>query len=169
MNSEAARNKQLVRDMLTALVRNQVGLMGDFWWEDMIWVGPPGIGTMRGLQQFEYDLRATFLHAFPDKQAGENILLAEGEWVAAEGFFHATFARDWLGIPATGRPTRIRYTDFWRAEVRQGVRKLAENRVTIDILHVLEQSGHDISKVLRFVGARPPQCFEEQAKGAPPP
>lgn len=164
MNNETARNKQLVHDMLTALVRNQVGLMGDFWWEDMIWIGPPGIGTMRGLQQFEYDLRASFLHAFPDKQAGASILLAEGEWVAAEGFFHATFARDWLGIPATGHPTRIRYTDFWRAEVRQGVRKLAENRVTIDILHVLEQSGHDINKVLRFVGARPPQFFEEQAK-----
>lgn len=158
---EAGLNKQLVRDMLAALVKNQVGLMGDYWWEDMVWIGPPGIGTMRGLQQFEYDLRASFLHSFPDKQMGESILLAEGEWVAAQGYFHATFARDWLGIPATGRSTCIRYTDFWRAEVRGGVRKLAENRVTIDILHVLEQVGYDVGKVLRYLGARPPVYFHE--------
>ncbi|MCY3936721.1 MAG: nuclear transport factor 2 family protein [Chloroflexi bacterium] len=158
---EAELNKQLVRDMLAALVKNRVGLMHDHWWEDMVWIGPPGIGTMRGLHQFEYDLRASFLHSFPDKQLGESILLAEGEWVAAQGYFHATFARDWLGIPATGRSTRIRYTDFWRVEVRGGIRELAENRVTIDILHVLEQSGYDMGQVLRYLGARPPESFSE--------
>ena len=83
---ETALNKQLVRDMLSALVKNRVGMMADFWWEDMIWVGPPGIGTMRGLQQFEYDLRASFLHSFPDKEMGESIFLGEGEWVVAQGF-----------------------------------------------------------------------------------
>ena len=59
------------------------------------------------------------------------------------------------------RATRIRYTDSWRAEARGGVRKLAENRVTIDILHVLEQSGYDIGAVLRYPGARPPVYFNE--------
>jgi len=157
-------NRQLVLDMLAALRLNRVGLMADFWWEDMVWEGPPGIGTMRGLQAFEHDLRASFLHSFPDKfdRGGRDILIAEGEWVAAEGHFHASFARDWLGIPATGRATRIRYTDFWRAEVRDGVRKLAENRVTIDILHVLEQSGYDVKALLRYVGARPPSHFAER-------
>ena len=161
MSDETEFNRQLVLNMLAALSQNRVGLMADFWWEDMVWEGPPGIGTMRGLRAFEYDLRAAFLHSFPDKfdRGDRGILIAEGEWVAAEGFFHATFARDWLGIPATGRATRIRYTDFWRAEVRSGVRKLAENRVTIDILHVLEQSGYDVNQVLRFVGAQPPAFF----------
>lgn len=161
MTDEAALNQQLVKDMLAALVKNRVGLMGDFWWEDMVWLGPPGIGTMRGLHQFEYDLRASFLHSFPDKQLGESITFAAGQWVAAQGYFDATFARDWLGIPATGRLTRIRYTDFWRAEVRGGVRKLSENRVTIDILHVLEQSGYDVKQLLRYIGARPPEHFDE--------
>ena len=45
--------------------------------------------------------------------------------------------------------------------VRGGVRKLAENRVTIDILHVLEQSGYDIGAVLRYPGARPPVTCHE--------
>ena len=39
----------------------------------------------------------------------------------------------------------------WRAEVFGGIRKLAENRVTIDILHVLEQSGYDVGQVLRYL------------------
>ncbi len=156
---EGQANKELVRRMLSALRENRVGLMGDYWWEDMVWVGPPGIGTMRGIQQFEYDLRASFLHSFPDKFGGDSILIAEGEWVAAEGYFFGTFARDWLGIPASGAATRIRYTDFWRAEVRDGVRKLAENRVTIDIAHVLEQAGYDMSQVWRFVASQPPDFF----------
>ena len=45
--------------------------------------------------------------------------------------------------------------------VRGGIRKLAENRVTIDILHVLEQSGYDVGQVLRYSGARPPVYFSE--------
>ena len=40
--------------------------------------------------------------------------------------------------------------------VRGGIRKLAENRITIDILHVIEQSGYDVGQVLRYSGARPP-------------
>ncbi len=169
MKTETESNRQLVVNMLAALRQNRVGLMADYWWEDMVWIGPPGIGTVRGLPAFEYELRASFLHSFPDKfgRGERGILIAEGEWVAAEGHFHATFARDWLGIPATGRPTRIRYTDFWRAEVRGGVRKLAENRVTIDILHVLEQSGHDVNQVLRFVGARPPAFFAAGQEAGP--
>ena len=45
--------------------------------------------------------------------------------------------------------------------VRGGIRKLAENRVTIDILHVLKQVDYDVKKVLRYSGARPPVYFSE--------
>ena len=37
----------------------------------------------------------------------------------------------------------------------------AENRVTIDILHVLEPVGYDGGQVLRYLGARPPVYFHE--------
>ena len=45
--------------------------------------------------------------------------------------------------------------------VRGGIRKLAENRVTIEILHVLDHLGYDVGKVLRYSGARPPVYFSE--------
>ena len=51
--------------------------------------------------------------------------------------------------------------DLNKQRVRGGIRKLAENRVTIDILHVLEQLGYDVKKVLRYSGARPPVYFSE--------
>ena len=53
--------------------------------------------------------------------------------------------------------------DFWRVEIDQesDERKLAENLVLIDILGVLEQCGYDVNKVLKFVGSKPPEFFED--------
>ena len=53
--------------------------------------------------------------------------------------------------------------DFWRVEIDQesGELSLAENLVFIDILGVLEQCGYDVNKVLKFVGSKPPEFFED--------
>ncbi len=56
----------------------------------------------------------------------------------------------------------MRYMDFWRVEEVDGERKLVENLVLIDILGVLEQAGYDVNKVLKFVGSKPPEFFDEQ-------
>ena len=81
---------------------------------------------------------------------------------AGTGYQTTTFARDRLGIPAYGQKIKMRYMDFWRAEERDEERKLVENHVLIDILGVLEQAGYDVNKVLRFVGSKPPEFFEQQ-------
>lgn len=157
----AKANKQLVRDMYAALNENVLGLMKQYWREDMVWQGPAGIGTMRGLDEFEYDYRQPFIRSFPDKHATDIVRIAEGDWVAATGYQDTTFAEDWLGIPATGQKIRMRYMDFWRIEEENGERKLAENLVLIDILGVLEQAGYDVNKVLKFIGSKPPEFFDE--------
>jgi len=158
----AEENKQLVEEMYEALNENVLGLMQRFWKDDMIWEGPAGIGTMNGLDEFEFVYRKPFIKAFPDKQATDIIRIAEGDWVAATGYQDTTFADDWLGLKANGEKIRMRYMDFWHVEVDEntGERKLAENLVLIDILGVLEQCGYDVSKVLKFVGSRPPQFFD---------
>jgi hypothetical protein len=53
--------------------------------------------------------------------------------------------------------------DFWRVEVDEetGERKLAENLVLIDILGVLEQCGYNIENVLKFVGTKSPEFFDD--------
>lgn len=162
MGEVERRNNRLVDDMYEGLNQNHTGNMGDYWFEDMVWYGPAGIGTKRGLKEFDFDYRRAFIHSFPDKVGRDVIRLAQGDRVAGTGYQTATFARDWLGIPATGRQIKIRYMDFWRVEERDGVRKLAENHVLIDIPGVLEQAGYDVDKVLRFVGSKPPAFFEEQ-------
>jgi hypothetical protein len=57
----------------------------------------------------------------------------------------------------------MRYMDFWRVEVDEetGERKLAENLVLIDILGVLEQCGYNIENVLKFVGTKSPEFFDD--------
>ncbi len=158
------RNRQLVEDLYATLNENVLGSIDRHWKPDMIWDGPAGIGVKRGVEEFENDYRAAFIHAFPDKSAADVVRVAEGDWVAGTGFQDATFAKDWLGIPATGKPVRVRYMDFWRIEDDgNGNPKLAENLVLIDILGVLEQAGYDVNAVLRYVGSKPPEHFVENA------
>lgn len=157
------KNKQLVADMYAAMNKNELGLMDAYWRSDMIWEGPAGIGTKHGIDEFEYDYRQAFINSFPDKHATDLVRISEGDWVAAAGIQETTFSEDWLGIPATGKKITIRYMDFWHIETdpESGERKLSENQVLIDILGVLEQAGYNIEKVLKFVGSKPPEYFEE--------
>jgi predicted ester cyclase len=164
---EAADNtpgyKQIVADMYDGLNQSVLGIMDRYWFDDMVWAGPAPIGTKHGLGDFEHNYRQAFIHAFPDKHADEVIRIAAGDWIAGAGYQYTTFAQDWLGIPATGKRAHVRYMDFWRVEERDGVRKLAENWVLIDVLGVLAQAGYDVNAVLSYVGTRPPAYFTEQA------
>ena len=159
---EEQDNKQLIEDMYEAMNKNVLGLMKKYWFEDMVWEGPAGVGTKHGLQEFEEDYRRDFINAFPDKHATDLVRVAEGDWVAGAGHQDTTFANSWLGIPPTGKKIRIRYMDFWRIATDEstGERKLAENLVLIDILGVLEQAGYDVEKVLKFIGSKSPEFFE---------
>ncbi len=153
-------NKNLIAEMYAAMNRNELGVMERYWTADMVWDGPAGIGKKVGVAQFEAEVRAPMIQALPDKVGTDHVRIAEGEWVAAAGTQEATFAKDWLGIPATGKPVSMRYMDFWRIEAVDGVPKLAENWVLIDILGVMEQAGYDVKKVLKFVGSKPPEFFD---------
>ena len=156
-------NKQLVDDMYAALNRNELGLMERYWTSDMVWDGPAGIGVKHGIDDFENNYRDAFIRAFPDKHAEDVVRIGEDDWVAGTGFQDTTFVHDWLGIPATGEKVEVRYMDFWRVatDEQTGERKIAENLVLIDILGVLEQAGYDVNKVLRYVGSKPPEYFDD--------
>ena len=153
----AEKNKQLVADMVDGLNDHIIEGMEQYWTEDMVWYGPAGIGTKRGLKDFQENHQTPFLHAFSDKQANDKIRIAEGDYVAATGYQDATHTGDYLGIPASGKRVKIRYMDFWRVEED----KLVENWVLIDLLDFLEQVGYDVEKVLKFIGSKPPEFFEE--------
>ncbi len=158
-----SESKDLVARMIAALNEHVIEGQEEFWTDDMIWRGPAGIGTKDSLKRFQDEHQRPFLHAFSDKKAIEEINIAEDEIVASSGYQEATHTGEWLGIPASDKQVKIRYMDFWHVDVDEesGERKLAENLVLIDILGVLEQCGYDVNKVLKFVGSKPPEFFED--------
>lgn len=153
----AQDNKDLVDRMYKGMNQNVVGVMEAFWTEDMVWYGPAGIGTLRGVKEFEEGVRRPMIAAIPDKVGYDEIRIAEGDYVAATGYQHATHTGEWLGIPASGKHITLRYMDFWRVEGD----KLKDNWVLIDILGFLEQVGYDVKNVLKFIGSKPPSFFDE--------
>ncbi|MFY7856847.1 MAG: ester cyclase [Rubrivivax sp.] len=123
--------------------------MPRFWHPQMMWYGPGGIGTTRGVDGFQRHHQAPFLHAFPDRRGnGHRARFAEGPYVASTGWpsVVATFAGDYLGVPATGQRIGMRVMDWWRHDGRL----LTENWVLIDLPHLMLQAGVDLLAPLQI-------------------
>ncbi len=117
--------------------------MPRFWHPQMMWYGPGGIGTARGVSGFQRHHQAPFLHAFPDRRGnGHRARVAEGPYVASTGWpsVVATHAGDYLGVPATGRRIGMRVMDWWRHDGQL----LTENWVLIDLPHLMLQMDVDL-------------------------
>lgn len=78
-----------------------------------------------------------FRAGFPDFRVTVEELLGEGDLVATRGFFTGTHRGAFMGVPATGKPIRVGYMDFWRLEGGQAV----ENWVQMDLLGLMQQLG----------------------------
>ena len=140
----AKHNLELVRRMYEALNAQDLDAHDKYWTRDMIWHGPPGFGDIQGLEGFKYQVLKPSYTAFPDYYAKNDIELADGDWVAATGYLTGTHRGVWMGLPATGRPMRMRFSDFWL--VRDGL--LSENFVMVDTIDVMNQLGVDLMKAI---------------------
>lgn len=89
--------------------------------------GPEGMRQMLGM----------FFMGFPDMRVEVEDIVAEGDKVATRGYFTGTHNGDFMGIPATGKPIRVTYSDIWRIEDGKGV----ENWVQMDMLGLMQQLG----------------------------
>ena len=121
--------------------------MPRFWHPEMMWYGPCGIGSTRGIAGFQRHHQQPFLSAFPDRRgAGHRARLAEGAFVASTGWpsVRATHRGAYLGVPATGRPIGMRVMDWWRHDGHW----LRENWVLIDLPHLLLQMDVDLLAAL---------------------
>lgn len=126
-----------------------------FWDEkNMMWYGPGGIGTTRGLKGFQENHQSPFLKAFPDRGVFEEnestnfVNIAEGNYTCHFGYpimngKHT--GRGWLGLKPSNESFTIRVMDFWR---RDGS-KLKENWVMIDMIDLLEQFNVDVFQLLK--------------------
>lgn len=144
--AESQKSVDLVEAMLNGLVKyDQISLNSmeqhKYWHpEKMMWYGPSGIGTMRGLQGFEDYHQRPFLEAFPNRKGGNHkARFGDGNYVATTGWpsIFATHEGSYLGVPATGKQITMRVMDWWRREED----KLVENWVLIDLIDLFLQLG----------------------------
>lgn len=137
----------------------------DHWHPKMMWYGPAGIGTTRGLSGFVEGHQLPFRKAFHRPQgtfeevmaertrhgAGHYIRIGDGPYSVTGGWpsvYAVHNGSGFCGLPATGRPVFMRVMDFYLHH--EGL--IRENWVPIDMLDLLRQMGRDL---LAEAGARP--------------
>lgn len=133
----AEHNLDLVGRMDDSL-NAQLDAHDAIWTEDMIWHGPPGLDDVIGRTAFKYEV-LLFYAAFPDCDAKNDIEFDDDTWVGATGFVTGTHSGPWMGLAATGKPMRMRFSDFWRVR---------ENRMMVDHVDVFKQLGVDLMKMV---------------------
>lgn len=118
--------------------------MRKYWHEDMIWYGPDGIGTGKGIYGFEY------VHELPWELSMSNInhgnhfsRFAENNFVASGGYpsiYCTHTGSEIFGIPASNKDITVRDFNFWRIESE----KIIEDWCILDVAHILHQLGVDV-------------------------
>jgi predicted ester cyclase len=130
-----------------------------YWHPKMMWYGPAGIGTTRGLQGFVDYHQLPFRRAFPKRKGGGQwdeiaeikakhggghyIRIGDGAYSVTGGWpsvfaFHS--GPDFLGLAATGKAVTMRVMDFYLHH--EGL--IRENWVPLDVLDLLMQMGVDV-------------------------
>ena len=149
-DAEAHREGRL-REALLAMPQR------DHWHAKMMWYGPAGVGTTRGLDGFVNHHQAPFRVSFPNRKGGATLNESRdadgdgsgGHYVQiGDGPFSVTggwpsvramhMGGEWLSMAATGKPIGMRVMDFYWHD---GL--IRENWVPIDIVDVLHQMGFD--------------------------
>ncbi|WP_299842775.1 ester cyclase [uncultured Paracoccus sp.] len=129
------------------------------WHPRMMWYGPSGIGTTRGLEGFVDDHQLPFRIAFPNRKGGGQwdeigalkaqhggghyIRIGDGPYSVTGGWpsvFALHQGGGFLGLGPTGRAVTMRVMDFYLHH--QGL--IRENWVPLDVLDLLRQMGVDV-------------------------
>ncbi|MBD9650103.1 ester cyclase [Ensifer sp. ENS09] len=115
-----------------------------FWHPKMMWYGPCGIGTTRGLEGFVDYHQLPFRTAFPNRRGGNHyVRIGDGKFSATGGWpsvYGKHVGGNFLGMAPTGRDVSMRVMDFYLAE--DGL--IRENWVPLDIIHLLLQMDVDV-------------------------
>ncbi|HZG26471.1 MAG TPA: ester cyclase [Chitinophagaceae bacterium] len=131
----------------------------EYWHSKMMWYGPCGIGTSRGLPGFVDLHQRPFRLAFPERRSGganHYCKIGDANYSLTAGWpsviaKHA--GSGWLGLPATNRMINMRVMDFYLID--EGL--IRENWVPIDILDILLQMEVDVLARVRQQFKKPMQ------------
>ncbi|MEM9205021.1 MAG: nuclear transport factor 2 family protein [Pseudomonadota bacterium] len=152
-------DKNLTREGLMSMPQRQ------HWHPKMMWYGPAGVGTTRGLNGFVDYHQLPFRVAFERPQgtaeevmamrrakgAGHYIRVGDGPF-SVTGGWPSVIARHkgggFAGMPTTGKDITMRVMDFYFHH--EGL--IRENWVPIDMLHIFLQMGVDVLGRMRERG-----------------
>ena len=143
--SDKNANHDYVRDKLLTHPQK------DFWHEKMMWYGPSGIGTARGLEGFVNHHQLPFRMTFRERdywKIGHYVELGDGNYSMTAGWHSIDAihgAKDWLGYEGTGKSVTMRVMDFYHHH--EGL--IRENWVPIDIVHILKQIDIDVFELIK--------------------
>lgn len=146
--------------MSTTLLQENKKVVWEFWQElnqaggegaadvitrychrDIMWHGPHPIYELEGVETLVTGFWQPLLQSFPDLQRRCDLFIGGHQhWIGAVGHFSGTFANDWLGIPATGRETQIRFGEF--SAVHDG--QIILTYIIPDVLDVIRQAGYQL-------------------------
>jgi len=121
-----------------------------YWHSKMMWYGPCGIGTARGLPGFVDHHQLPFRKTFKDRDywtIGHYAEIGDGKYSATSGWHSIVSkhgSKEWLGYNATGNSVTMKVMDFYLHD--EGL--IRENWVPIDIAHILYQLDIDIFKLI---------------------
>jgi predicted ester cyclase len=129
------------------------------WHPKMMWYGPSGIGTTRGLGGFVDHHQLPFRTAFPKRKGGGQwdeiadmkarhggghyIRIGDGPYSVTGGWpsvYAMHLGPGFLGLPATGKAVTMRVMDFYLHHESL----IRENWVPLDVLDLLLQMGVDV-------------------------
>ena len=133
----------------------------EHWHEKMMWYGPSGIGTTRGLDGFvdfhQMPFRLAFpgrtggqnlVEANPDKEMGHYIQIGDGPYSVTGGWPSVVSPHTGgmlFGVGPTNKNIEMRVMDFYLHHEN----KIRENWVPIDVIHILLQMGVDVMARVR--------------------
>lgn len=141
------------------------------------WHGHLPVGRVDGADRFLAEAWEPLHRSFPDLERETFIFFAgtsngrvDGDldrdghrWVTGTGVFRATFAGDYLGIPATGGPVTIRWGEFCR--VTDG--RIDEVFFLVDVIDLMQQAGYDVLPDLGVAGMYPPPAADDGVLAEP--
>ena len=122
-------------------------LLRTAWHDDMIWMGPEGIGATYTIDRYQQQHQFPFRFGVTDKIfKGHVARFAEGNYAGFFGWANLSNrpVGGFMGMPASNSAD-MRVVDIYR---RDGD-KLAENWVFIDLLHWLAMQGLDVLARMR--------------------
>lgn len=109
--------------------------------DDAIWRGSHPLNERQGVAKIEAEIWQPLLQAMPDLERRDLILIGgsfeDRDYVATLGHYAGTFRKDWLTIPATGRPVYLRYGEIHQVE--DG--KITQSTCLWDLLDLIRQAG----------------------------